>query len=117
MSLRLSIEYMEPDEPRMFVMSPNPVITRALELDFLPISPPLVRSRKYICSQCYSIFSWHEPHSLCLNCVLNGCRISKWWKKIQKNKALIQNILVMNIVSRKMMISEIGIGDNIIKFL
>ena len=86
-------------------------------LEDIPIPPPLMRTRKYLCTQCYSVFSSYQRDTLCMNCCVHGSKIKRWWKKVKNRKSLVNSILILNIVSKRIKISEVGIIDNISKFI
>lgn len=100
-----------------------PVPSAISEVDDLPITmPPLVslwfkRSYKVMCTNCYLFYSTYDVTELCHGCTIHGRYISKWWKHWKNRQSLIKNILVINIVSKCLRISELGLHMNIMKFL
>lgn len=98
-----------------------PIEPIGLDIDDFPPLPPVgvwfKRSRKIMCRNCYLFHSTYETTELCYKCTINGKLITKWCKHQKNRRLLIKNILVINIVSKCLNTSELGLHKNIMKFL
>jgi len=77
------------------------------------------RATKRDCVNCGLRHSSYESkeNAYCLGCTQDGKKIFYWLRKRRSVRRLGSASLVANIISRRLNVSELGILDNIVKFL
>lgn len=77
------------------------------------------RAHKRDCVNCNLRHSSHESveTAYCNHCKHAGCEIFSWYKRRLATRRFAHGILALNVLSRRIDVGEVGISENIMKFL
>ena len=69
------------------------------------------------CKKCGVIFAYRTKAVYCTLCQAKAMRLVRWWRRCKNKRKIMERLMVLNVMSSRMSVSEMGINDHVMSFL